>query len=144
MSTLRYLEKHRTIPLILTLLLAVEIFYISSIPSFSQSSVKGINFAIIYHIMVFFLLTFFLIILIKGNSKLKPKQIIWVLIITVIYAIFDEIHQSFVPGRSSTIKDILIDCIGILLAILIYPKKEIKTKKEFKRKISKKSKLLQE
>lgn len=123
MSTLKYLEKHRVIPLIILLLLAVEIFYFSSISSTPESPVKGINLSIIYHIIVFFLFTFFLIILIKGNAKLKPKHIIWVLIISIIYAISDEVHQLFVPGRFSTIKDVLIDCIGILLAILIYPKR---------------------
>lgn len=134
MSTLKYLEKHRIIPLIILLLLAAEIFYFSSISSTPESPVKGINMAVIYHIIVFFLFTFFLIITIKGSSKLKPKHIIWVLIISILYAISDEIHQLFVPGRFSTIKDILIDLIGILLAILIYPKKNKDNQKNKKQK----------
>jgi len=60
----------------------------------------------------------------KGDSKLKIKHIFWVLIISIVYAASDEFHQLFVPGRSSTIKDILTDLIGILFAILIYPKKK--------------------
>jgi len=123
MHTLKYLEKNRIIPLIILLLLAAEIFYFSSISSTPENPVKGINMAVIYHIIVFFLFTFFLIILIKGKAKLKPKHIFWVLIISLLYAISDEIHQLFVPGRFSTIKDVLIDFIGILIAILIYPKK---------------------
>ncbi|MBR5516047.1 MAG: VanZ family protein [Clostridia bacterium] len=32
----------------------------------------------------------------------------------IIYAISDEIHQYFVPGRSFLIKDIIIDSVGII------------------------------
>jgi VanZ family protein len=148
MSVLKYLEKHKTIPLILVLLLAIEIFYVSSIKSLPQAPVQGINFAVVYHIIVFFLLTFFLFIVIKGDSKFKTKHLLGVLIIVLIYAISDEIHQLFVPSRSSTINDVLIDLIGILLATLIYPKREIKIKKvNLKNKQTKKiksSKLLPE
>lgn len=133
MSTLDYLEKHRVVALILVLLLAAEIFYFSSIESFPQFPVKEINFAVVYHIIVFFLFTFFLVMTLKGDSKLKIKHIFWVLIISIVYAASDEFHQLFVPGRSSTIKDILTDLIGILFAILIYPKKRNSQSKKNKK-----------
>jgi VanZ family protein len=38
---------------------------------------------------------------------------------TVIYAAFDEWHQSFIPGRVAAIKDVLFDSIGALVALLI-------------------------
>jgi VanZ family protein len=130
---LKYLEKHRIIPLILVLLLAAEIFYFSSIKSFPQPPVKEINFAIIYHIIVFFLFTFFLIITIKGEDKFMPKYLFWTLLIAIVYAASDEIHQLFVPERFPSVKDVLIDLIGILFAILIYPKKRnYKTRKNKK------------
>ena len=122
-TMLKYLEKHKIIPLIVTILLAIEIFYFSSLSSLPGSPIRDLNLAIVYHIIVFFLFAFFLLITIKGNAKLKPKHLFWVLIITIFYAISDEFHQLFVPGRSPAIKDILIDLIGILLAVLIYPKK---------------------
>ena len=37
----------------------------------------------------------------------------------VCYATSDEIHQLFVEGRSGSIKDVLIDSIGIILGILL-------------------------
>lgn len=40
--------------------------------------------------------------------------------LTVIYAITDEIHQIFVPGRSGEIKDVFIDTIGALIGYLIF------------------------
>ncbi len=36
-----------------------------------------------------------------------------------IYAISDEIHQTFVPGRSCELRDVLIDSAGVLTAILM-------------------------
>lgn len=36
-----------------------------------------------------------------------------------IYAISDEIHQFFIPGRSCEIKDMLIDTSGIIVGVLI-------------------------
>ena len=40
-------------------------------------------------------------------------------LICVIYAISDEIHQLFVPGRSSQVRDVLIDSARSLLRIII-------------------------
>jgi VanZ family protein len=33
------------------------------------------------------------------------------------YAASDEFHQSFIPTRTSTLHDVLIDCVGVMLAI---------------------------
>lgn len=39
--------------------------------------------------------------------------------IGVIYAISDEIHQSFTPGRSPRVLDVCIDSIGVLTGIFL-------------------------
>jgi len=36
------------------------------------------------------------------------------------YAAFDEWHQSFVPGRTASVGDFLLDCLGIALYLGIY------------------------
>ena len=41
------------------------------------------------------------------------------LIIGVIYASFDEIHQCFIPGRGPQVTDIVIDSMGVLFGILL-------------------------
>lgn len=38
--------------------------------------------------------------------------------ICFIYAVLDELHQKFVPGRTPLIKDVFIDSIGGLIGIL--------------------------
>lgn len=40
--------------------------------------------------------------------------------ICILYAISDEIHQLFVPGRSGELSDVGIDALGALLGILLY------------------------
>ncbi len=54
----------------------------------------------------------------RYNIKAKYKFFVPV-IICVIYAASDEIHQYFVPGRSCELRDVLIDSAGILSGILI-------------------------
>ena len=50
--------------------------------------------------------------------NLKPKtQFIFAWLFVFIYAITDEIHQLFVPGRSGRIIDVYIDSLGALLGI---------------------------
>jgi Predicted integral membrane protein len=41
------------------------------------------------------------------------------LCVVVVYALLDEYHQSFVPSRTSSILDSLIDAIGGLAALLV-------------------------
>ena len=36
-------------------------------------------------------------------------------VFAALYAISDEIHQSFVPGRWAKVPDLIADCIGILI-----------------------------
>ena len=38
----------------------------------------------------------------------------------VLYAITDEIHQLFVPGRAGTITDVLIDSAGVALGCITF------------------------
>ncbi len=40
-------------------------------------------------------------------------------IVPVLHAISDEIHQSYVPGRSCEIRDMCIDACGALIGVLI-------------------------
>ena len=118
---IKWLEKNRYVAIILTVLIALEIFYISSIPG-SQVTRPGIgiDITILYHFIVFFLLSFFLLTSIKGSHKIKVKHIIIVLAVSISYALLDELHQMFVPLRVADLFDLLTDAAGILLATLLY------------------------
>lgn len=40
--------------------------------------------------------------------------------LSVLYAISDEVHQLFVPGRGGQLRDVFIDSFGAATGILIY------------------------
>ncbi len=52
--------------------------------------------------------------------KIKDK---WKVIITIIsgilYAISDEFHQSFSPGRTPKVTDVYIDTLGVIFGVLL-------------------------
>ena len=120
-------SKSRSWSIVLTILIAVEIFYFSTLEGGTGGT--GIDWLpIVYHSVVFFLFAFFLFISVN-NKKTRISGVIMVLVISVIYAISDEIHQIFVPLRDASVIDILIDTLGIYSAViigLIIKKKTIK------------------
>lgn len=44
----------------------------------------------------------------------------------VAYAITDEVHQSFVPGRLATPTDVVIDAVGASLGIIVWRSRQCK------------------
>lgn len=46
------------------------------------------------------------------------RQLFLIIILCLVFAIFDEWHQSFVPGRTGTLRDVGYDFLGISLAAL--------------------------
>jgi VanZ family protein len=35
------------------------------------------------------------------------------------YAVTDEVHQAFVPGRQGAVVDVLIDAVGVLIGVYV-------------------------
>jgi len=115
---IKLLEKNSAVSWFLVIIMAVVIFSVSSL-SFPGQPSGGFEFkSTAYHFVVFFLLAFFLLpAIVKGKKK---KMILFAIIVAVLYGISDEFHQLFVPGRSSTFDDVLVNTAGILFASLIY------------------------
>lgn len=68
------------------------------------------------HATVYFILG---IILINAFKYFNSNRIyLYSLIICFLYACTDEFHQSFVSGRTSSYKDVLIDTLGCIIGIL--------------------------
>ena len=71
------------------------------------------------HFSIYAFLGVFAIIFINTyNIKLMYKILICC-IFGFIYAILDELHQSFIPGRYGVYSDVLIDTLGVIFGILI-------------------------
>jgi len=127
-----WLERNRGISVIITALIAIEIFFFSSIPGGVPGTGGGIRVSVIYHMIIFFLFNFFLLMAIKGKREIRLTYIITAIIISILYAFLDEFHQFFVPFRAPDISDILTDTVGIFLSsilILYFKKKENSFKK---------------
>jgi len=116
---IKWLEEKRIFAIILTILMAIEIFYFSSIPG-GKGPGGGLDLSIIYHFVAFFLLNFFLLISIIGQKEIKIKHIMIVLLISITYSILDEVHQFFVPLRVPDLLDILTDGAGIFSSMILY------------------------
>lgn len=61
-----------------------------------------------------------LLMSLMSTYKIKELDRIAVsLIVGVIYASTDEIHQAFVPGRGPLVADVILDSMGVLTGIFI-------------------------
>ena len=60
-----------------------------------------------------------ILVLVELSLFNVKREIIFTSIISVLYAISDEIHQYFVPGRSGEIRDVIVDTIGVVIGIII-------------------------
>ncbi|PLS04277.1 VanZ family protein [Neobacillus cucumis] len=83
-----------------------------------HAAVDQLNFLVrkLTHITVFGFLAF---LLFKSLEAYRFAYIFsWIL--TVVYAMTDEYHQSFMPGRTASIKDVfLFDGVGAFLVLLL-------------------------
>ncbi|MBM3249463.1 MAG: VanZ family protein [Candidatus Omnitrophica bacterium] len=95
---------------------------------FVASSVPGSNIPILFpwqdnafHFTIYLLLCMFLRrALLKTLPRIKPVEgLILTVAFGIIYGIIDELHQSFVPNRSASFADILIDSLGALTGSLL-------------------------
>ncbi len=44
----------------------------------------------------------------------------WALLATLMLATWDEVHQSFIPSRTASPYDVMIDCFGGLVALTVW------------------------
>ncbi|OGK13262.1 hypothetical protein A3A93_04545 [Candidatus Roizmanbacteria bacterium RIFCSPLOWO2_01_FULL_38_12] len=98
------------------------IFILSNRQSISVGDSYEVNFVTFktLHILEYALLFFLLFRAYYRSLKGSNKNFLFGIAIatTLVYAAFDEFHQTFVPTRSGAIRDIGIDGIGILLCFL--------------------------
>ncbi len=114
---IEFFEKYSKISWLITLLTAMAIFYLSSLTFAPGPQTTGMN-TIIFHFSAFFFLSFFLS---PALARGRNKSLIFVaVILAVFYALSDEIHQLFVPGRNCSFSDFLVDSAGVFSASFVY------------------------
>lgn len=91
--------------------------------NFSNEIIYTFMFIIrkVAHYLLYFILGLLLMSLFYEYSISLNKQVIYAILICLIYASSDEIHQLFVPDRNGNIIDVFIDMFGGLTSIgIIY------------------------
>lgn len=73
----------------------------------------------IAHFSIYTVVGFLLMALFSTYKLEEMNRFSYSLIIGVVYASSDEIHQCFTPGRGPQVTDIIIDTMGVLLGILL-------------------------
>ena len=88
----------------------------------------------IAHFSLYALVGFLLMALFSTYNINEKNKIISTIIIGAIYAISDEFHQSFIPGRSGQASDVFLDTLGttvggLLILLIIKTVKKLKKNK---------------
>ena len=133
-------KRIRKLPLMITALLMIFIFIQSALPAdlsqqesgvivlmlsrFLSADQEVLSFAVrkCAHFTEYMLLGMSLYVTVgeffsfeEGSAVVHPVS--WG--IGTLYAVTDEVHQHFVPGRSCEIRDILIDSCGVAAGVLL-------------------------
>lgn len=101
------------------------IFYMSSRSSIKTVDVYWQDFLLkkIAHFTEYFIFSVLIYRALSNTTNFsKKKSLVLSFIITVVYAASDEFHQSFIPGREPQIRDVAIDSIGSISALLCLDK----------------------
>lgn len=86
----------------------------------ARPTVDGLNHLVrkYAHFSAYFLLGFFTSTAL-GHDVKGRRRVIYALLFCGLYAISDEVHQMFVPGRGPQLKDVLIDSAGATIGVFM-------------------------
>ena len=100
------------------------IVYLSHIPQDNlPQEASGINnIDLLFHFFEYSFLGFLFYQSISVDNLLDVKPLHGAVLIGILFALSDEYHQSFVPGRHMSLMDIIFDSLGILFGSSLAPK----------------------
>lgn len=96
--------------------LMLGIFVLSAQPTLPEVGVSDKQ----AHALAYGALAAFIYRALAGGTwiGLTPTRALWSVLTATAYGISDEWHQSFVPGRSTDVRDVAADASGAALAVL--------------------------
>ena len=115
---------------LMVIIWAAFIFFLSRQPGLNSGfpQIWDLVLRKLAHISEYFILNVLLIKSFGSYSLSRKKILILSFSLALLYAISDEYHQSFIFGRQGTVRDVMIDGVGILLSSWLYKLKMIKFK----------------
>lgn len=99
------------------------IFYLSSLSHFPEEMPSFWGLDKIIHFLEYYIFGYLIFRCFARweRSTFKQRQaILWTIGIGVFYALTDEWHQSFVPGRDPSVWDAFFDALGVAFAALTF------------------------
>lgn len=98
------------------------IFIISAQPkeAFERLGLSGLLVSVVGHLVTYFILMTLLVLAFRFANGVPFRQACLIsFVIVAVYGLSDEYHQSFVPGRTPTVADWIVDLIGAAAAWLV-------------------------
>ena len=77
------------------------------------------NIDLILHFVEYAILGFFLFKSLSTDDLFNINSIYGAIFVGILFGIFDELHQNFVPGRQMSLIDVLFDSFGTLFGVYI-------------------------
>lgn len=74
-------------------------------------------FRVLGHLLAFATLAACLLVALSGGRRPRPRDAVIAFGLSLLFAVSDEWHQSFVPGRSGRLDDVITDTIGALVGL---------------------------
>lgn len=72
------------------------------------------------HAFEYFVLAILVAIAMFAFGLKGRGAIVYIMFICLLYAVTDEFHQAFVPGRTSLVSDVIIDFSGSIIGIIVF------------------------
>ncbi|HOQ49569.1 MAG TPA: VanZ family protein, partial [Candidatus Kapabacteria bacterium] len=78
-----------------------------------------LNLDKLLHLVAYFFYSLLLMLFFISNFNFNKRKVLLItFVFATLYAISDEFHQSFVPGRDASVYDLLANILGISLSLL--------------------------
>ena len=96
------------------------IFTVSDMPSIATpfEAVYDFTFKKLAHVTEYGILTGLLFSALRIHIRHRGRALLTAALVAVLYACSDEWHQTFVPGREGTLRDVAIDALGAVWACI--------------------------
>lgn len=99
------------------------IFSLSSLSQFPETVPSFFGFDMVAHFVEYYIFGWLLYRWFSAPDWVWGRRgvLLMTLLVGIGYAVGDEWHQSFVPGRDASFFDVLLDAAGIAVAAATYP-----------------------
>ncbi len=99
----------------------VMIFTLSSREKFPSAGGLSDRVApIAAHLFLYGVLSGLLLLATIFRGRMTFKTALGIVVVSTLYGVIDEYHQSFVPGRDSSLFDVIVDAIGSSIVVAMY------------------------